>query len=78
MVDVSLLDAYLAELGSTSCQKQYLMTFRDVLKVYEDILYLMARCVVQDKDMKQSLLSNKVALKQIVRLLEVSYSGTKE
>ena len=75
MLDTSLLDTFINELVNSQCKKQYLLAFNDLVHMYEDMMYILTQCVTQDKDMRLHLLQDKVALKQIIMLLGISYQG---
>ena len=75
MLDVNLLDAYISELVHTSHRPRYVLAFRHVLKMYTHVLELLRTCCSQDETIRTHLLQDSTGLKQIVKLLGISYQG---
>ncbi|KAK2169790.1 hypothetical protein LSH36_7g17006 [Paralvinella palmiformis] len=73
LLDIGLIEAYRTELCNTLYKKQFLITFQDLLRVHCDILDIIRKCLLQDDNIRTDLLQNNNGLKQIVRMLGVSY-----
>ena len=72
---MGLLEAYRTELCDTPYRAQFLLAYRDLLRVHTDVLELVRRYGTHDAAVRRDVLQNTAAIRQIVRTLGVSYQG---
>ena len=76
MIDSKLLEVYVNELKTKpETRRQYLPAFHDLLQMHISILHLIQSCVVHDVNVQGILLKDKQALRQLVLLLGVAFTG---
>ena len=76
MIDSKLLEVYVNELKTKpETRQQYLPAFQDLLQMHISILQLIQSCVVHDVNVQAILLKDKQALRQLVLLLGVAFTG---
>ena len=76
MIDSKLLEVYVNELKTKpETRRQYLPAFHDLLQMHISILHLIQSCVVHDVNVQGILLKDKPALRQLVLLLGVAFTG---
>ena len=76
MIDSKLLEVYVNELKTKSeTRRQYLPAFHDLLQMHISILHLIQSCVVHDVNVQGILLKDKQAMRQLVLLLGVAFTG---
>jgi rotatin len=71
MLDSAMLDAYTTELKTTHNKAQYLTAFRNLLRLHKDVIHLLKLCIEQDKSIFRLLVSDTVAVKQLVMILSI-------
>ena len=76
MIDSKLLEVYVNELKTKpETRRQYLPAFHDLLQMHISILHLIQSCVVHDVNVQGILLKDKQAMRQLVLLLGVAFTG---
>ena len=75
LIDYSLLEAYITELIHTQRKQPYLLSFEHVLRMFSYILQLTRVACTHSDVIRKQVLEDEACLKEICRLLSISYQG---
>ena len=76
LLDVGLLEAYRSELmNHKSSHRHHLLAFTDLIVMNSDVVELIRLVISTDEDFRHQLLNNPSTIKQVIRLLGISYKG---
>jgi len=75
LLDIRLLKAYIQNEEKGSSAQRFTVALMDLLSMHRDIINIVRLCVSRYDVVRQQLLADKLAMKQAIQLLELTYSG---